>query len=55
MMLDKFLEYLQFEKRYLLIPLQATKKTLKTFHFYLRTESSEDISKADKKLSKLYC
>jgi hypothetical protein len=28
---------------------------LKTFHFYLRTESSEDISKADKKLSKLYC
>lgn len=51
MMLDKFLEYLQFEKRYSPHTITSYKKDLDDFsHFYLRTESSEDISKADKKV-----
>lgn len=51
MMLEKFLEYLQFEKRYSPHTITSYKKDLDDFsHFYLRTESSEDISKADKKI-----
>ncbi len=51
MMLDKFIEYLQFEKRYSPHTITSYKKDLDDFsHFYLRTESSEDISKADKKI-----
>lgn len=50
-MLDKFLEYLQFEKRYSPHTITSYKKDLEDFsHFYLKTESSEDISKADKKI-----
>lgn len=50
-MLDKFIEYLQFEKRYSPHTITSYKKDLDDFsHFYLRTESSEDISKADKKI-----
>ncbi|REC46977.1 tyrosine-type recombinase/integrase [Chryseobacterium pennipullorum] len=50
-MLDKFLEYLQFEKRYSPHTITSYKKDLADFScFYLRTESSEDISKADKKV-----
>lgn len=50
-MLDKFLEYLQFEKRYSPHTITSYKKDLEDFlHFYLKTESSEDISKADKKV-----
>jgi integrase/recombinase XerC len=51
MMLDKFLEYLQFEKRYSPHTITSYRKDLEDFsHFYLKTESSEDISKADKKI-----
>lgn len=51
MMLEKFLEYLQFEKRYSPHTITSYKKDLDDFsHFYLRTESSHDISKADKKI-----
>lgn len=47
----KFLEYLQFEKRYSPHTITSYKKDLEDFsHFYLRTEASEDISKADKKV-----
>ncbi|SEW49739.1 integrase/recombinase XerC [Chryseobacterium wanjuense] len=50
-MLNKFLEYLQFEKRYSPHTITSYKKDLEDFsHFYLKTESSEDISKADKKV-----
>ncbi|RKT00948.1 tyrosine-type recombinase/integrase [Chryseobacterium defluvii] len=50
-MLDKFLEYLQFEKRYSPHTITSYKKDLEDFsYFYLATESSEDISKADKKI-----
>ncbi|SDQ81857.1 integrase/recombinase XerC [Chryseobacterium soldanellicola] len=50
-MLDKFLDYLQFEKRYSPHTITSYKKDLEDFsHFYLKTESSEDISKADKKI-----
>lgn len=50
-MLDKFLEYLQFEKRYSPHTITSYEKDLDDFRcFYLRTESSEDISKADKKI-----
>jgi len=50
-MLDKFLEYLQFEKRYSPHTITSYKKDLEDFScFYLKTESSEDISKADKKV-----
>lgn len=51
MMLEKFLEYLQFEKRYSPHTITSYKKDLDDFlHFYLRTESSEDVTKADKKI-----
>ncbi|BAP33488.1 tyrosine recombinase XerC [Chryseobacterium sp. StRB126] len=51
MMLEKFLEYLQFEKRYSPHTITSYKKDLEDFsHFFLRTESSKDISKADKKI-----
>lgn len=51
MMLEKFLEYLQFEKRYSPHTITSYRKDLEDFsHFYLKTESSEDISGADKKI-----
>ncbi|VEH22673.1 Tyrosine recombinase XerC [Chryseobacterium nakagawai] len=51
MMLEKFLEYLQFEKRYSPHTITSYKKDLEDFsYFYLRTESSDDISKADKRI-----
>lgn len=51
MTLEKFLEYLQFEKRYSPHTITSYKKDLEDFsHFYLRTESSDDISKANKKI-----
>lgn len=51
MMLEKFLEYLQFEKRYSPHTITSYTKDLDDFfHFYLRTESSEDITKATKKI-----
>ncbi len=51
MMLDKFLEYLQFEKRYSPHTITSYRKDLEDFsRFYMKTESSEDISKADKKI-----
>lgn len=50
MMLDKFLEYLEFEKRYSPHTITSYRKDLEDFsHFYLKTESSDDISRADKK------
>ncbi|AZA89010.1 integrase [Chryseobacterium shandongense] len=50
-MLDKFLEYLELEKRYSPHTITSYRKDLEDFyHFYLKTESSEDISKADKKI-----
>ncbi|MBV8328096.1 tyrosine-type recombinase/integrase [Chryseobacterium sp.] len=50
-MLNKFIEYLQFEKRYSPHTVTSYKKDLDDFScFYLKTESSEDISKADKKI-----
>ncbi|EJL68064.1 tyrosine-type recombinase/integrase [Chryseobacterium populi] len=50
-MLGKFLDYLQFEKRYSPHTITSYKRDLEDFsHFYLRTESSEDLSKADKKV-----
>lgn len=50
-MLDKYLEYLQFEKRYSPHTVTSYKKDLADFlHFYAKTEGSEDISKADKKV-----
>jgi len=51
MMLSKFLEHLQLEKRYSPHTITSYRKDLEDFsHFYLKTESSEDISKADKKV-----
>ena len=51
MMLNKFLDYLQLEKRYSPHTITSYKKDLEDFsHFYLKTESSDDISKADKKI-----
>lgn len=51
MMLEKFLEYLQFEKRYSPHTITSYQKDLEDFsHFYLKTESSENIAKADKKV-----
>lgn len=50
-MLNKFLEYIQFEKRYSPHTITSYRKDLEDFsHFYLKTEASEDISKADKKI-----
>lgn len=51
MMLDKFLEYLELEKRYSPHTITSYRKDLEDFcRFYLKTEASEDISKADKKI-----
>jgi len=51
MMLEKFLEYLQFEKRYSPHTITSYKKDLEDFsHFFLRTESSDNLTKADKKI-----
>lgn len=51
MMLEKFLEYLQFEKRYSPHTVTSYKKDLEDFsHFFLRTESSDNLAKADKKI-----
>ncbi|SEM18130.1 integrase/recombinase XerC [Chryseobacterium taichungense] len=51
MMLDKFLEYLELEKRYSPHTITSYKKDLEDFRlFYLKTESSEDLTKADKKI-----
>ncbi|PTT33812.1 integrase, partial [Chryseobacterium sp. HMWF028] len=50
-MLEKFLEYLQFEKRYSPHTVTSYKKDLEDFsHFFLRTESSDDLAQADKKI-----
>ncbi|TZG00404.1 tyrosine-type recombinase/integrase (plasmid) [Chryseobacterium panacisoli] len=50
-MLEKFLEYLQFEKRYSPHTVTSYKKDLEDFsHFFLRTESSDNLTKADKKI-----
>lgn len=50
-MLDKFLDYLQLEKRYSPHTITSYRKDLEDFsQFYLRTEASEDILKADKKI-----
>ncbi|MBB4807545.1 integrase/recombinase XerC [Chryseobacterium defluvii] len=50
-MRDKFLEYLQFEKRYSSHTITSYKKDLEDFsRFCLRTESSEEISHVDKKV-----
>jgi len=50
-MLDKFLDYLEHEKRYSPHTITSYRKDLEDFsHFYLRTESSEDIAGADKKV-----
>ncbi|CAH0229524.1 Tyrosine recombinase XerC [Chryseobacterium sp. Bi04] len=50
-MLNKFLEYLELEKRYSPHTITSYKKDLDDFScFYLKTESSEDIFKADKKI-----
>ena len=50
-MLDKFLDYLQLEKRYSPHTITSYRKDLEDFsHFYLRTEASEDLLKADKKI-----
>ncbi|UTX50916.1 tyrosine-type recombinase/integrase [Chryseobacterium sp. MA9] len=50
-MLEKFLEYLQFEKRYSPHTVTSYKKDLEDFsYFFLRTESSDNLAKADKKI-----
>ncbi len=50
-MLAKFLEYLRLEKRYSSNTITSYKKDLEDFsRFYLRTEGSEELSKADKKV-----
>lgn len=50
-MLDKFLDYLQLEKRYSPHTITSYRKDLEDFSsFYLRTEASEDLLKADKKI-----
>ncbi len=50
-MLNKYLEYLEFEKRYSPHTITSYRKDLEDFsYFFLKTESSEDISKADKKV-----
>lgn len=49
-MLEKYLQYLQLEKRYSPHTITSYRKDLEDFsHFYLKTEGFEDISKADKK------
>lgn len=50
-MIEKFLDYLQLEKRYSPHTITSYRRDLEDFYaFYLKTESSEDIVKADKKI-----
>lgn len=50
-MIDKFLQYISFEKRYSPHTVTSYKKDLEDFYeFYLRTEGSENLLKADKKI-----
>lgn len=50
-MVDKFLDYLQFEKRYSPHTITSYRRDLEDFHsFYIKTEGSEDLSKANKKV-----
>ncbi|MCX8533811.1 tyrosine-type recombinase/integrase [Chryseobacterium luquanense] len=50
-MREKFLDYLQLEKRYSPHTIISYRRDLEDFYsFYLKTESSEDILKADKKI-----
>ncbi|GEN77466.1 tyrosine recombinase XerC [Chryseobacterium hagamense] len=51
MMLDKFLNYLELEKRYSPHTITSYRRDLEDFSgFYLRTEASEDLILADKKI-----
>lgn len=50
-MRDKFLDYLQLEKRYSSHTITSYRRDLDDFYsFYLKTEGSEDLLKADKKV-----
>lgn len=50
-MVDKFLDYLQFEKRYSPHTITSYRRDLEDFHsFYIKTEGSEDLFKATKKV-----
>lgn len=50
-MRDKFLDYLQFEKRYSPHTITSYRRDLDDFYsFYLKTESSENLLNADKKV-----
>ena len=50
-MIDKFIQYISFEKRYSPHTVTSYKKDLEDFHeFYLRTEASENLLNADKKV-----
>ncbi|SFT83740.1 integrase/recombinase XerC [Chryseobacterium formosense] len=50
-MVDKFLDYLQFEKRYSPHTITSYRRDLEDFHsFYIKTEGSEDLFKANKKV-----
>ncbi|OBW40129.1 Tyrosine recombinase XerC [Chryseobacterium sp. MOF25P] len=50
-MRNKFLDYLQFEKRYSPHTIISYRRDLDDFYsFYLKTESSEDLLKVDKKI-----
>lgn len=50
-MIDKFLEYLELEKRYSTHTITSYRKDLTTFmDFYLQTEGSSDITKVSKKI-----
>ena len=50
-MINKFLQYITHEKRYSPHTITSYTKDLEDFlEFYLRTEGSEDLLKADKKI-----
>lgn len=50
-MIEKFLEYIQYEKRYSAHTKTSYRKDLEDFlQFYLQTEGSNDVSKANKKV-----
>ena len=50
-MIDKFLQYISFEKRYSSHTVTSYKKDLEDFYeFHLRTEGSENLLNADKKI-----
>jgi len=49
-MINKFLDYLQFEKRYSPNTITSYRRDLEDFYsFYMKTEGSEDLCKANKK------